>query len=258
MKSLYYLPYSMVSGSVKELQNVLGGLKIRPNGHYHFSTQHLVVNWGHGDNPYWSGNINTCPNLLNHWTLVSRAINKLSAFKLFKKASVATPDWTDSKEKALEWIKAGKVVICRALLSSMEGRGIVVATKVSELVNAPLYTKLFSKDKEYRVHVFKGTVIDFVQKKLKNGAAEIKGRNKYIRNTANGWIFAREGVTLPTAVSDEAKKAILALGLDFGAVDLATNPEGKVVVFEINTAPGLEGTTVTKYANAIKKYRSSL
>jgi len=258
MKSLYYLPYSMVSGSVKELQNVLGGLKIRPNGHYHPTAQHLVVNWGHGDAPYWGTGISSNPLLLNHWTRVSTAINKRSAFGVFKSSGVATPDWTLSKAKALEWIQAGKVVICRTLLSSMEGKGIVVATKESELVNAPLYTKLFPKDKEYRVHVFKGAIIDFVQKKLKTGASEIKGRNKYIRNTANGWVFCRENVTLPKAVGDEAKKAIEAIGLDFGAVDLATNEQGKVVVFEINTAPGLEGTTITKYANAIKKYRTSL
>lgn len=258
MKSLYYLPYSMVSGSVKELQNVLGGLKIKPNGQYVFRPGHLVVNWGHGDVPYWGGSLAGNVRLLNHWSRVSLAINKRTAFGKFKESGVPTPSWTVSKAKAAEWIADGGVAICRTLLSSMEGKGIVVATKLSELVDAPLYTKLFSKDKEYRVHVFKGEVIDFVQKKLKSGASEIKGRNKYIRNTANGWIFAREGITLPATASDVSKQAIQALGLDFGAVDLAVNTAGKVVVFEVNTAPGLEGTTVTKYVQAIKAYQESL
>jgi D-alanine-D-alanine ligase-like ATP-grasp enzyme len=258
MKSLFYLPYSMVSGSVKELQNVLGGLKIKPNGNYSFRPNHLVVNWGHGTGPYWAVGLNRNPRLLNHWAGVGVAINKLKAFSVFKEAGVPIPEFTNSKAVAQEWIEAGKVVICRTLLSSMEGKGIVVATKVSELVSAPLYTKLFQKDKEYRIHVFKGEVIDFVQKKLKSGEAEKPGRNKYIRNTANGWIFAREGVQVSDRAREAAKAAITALGLDFGAVDLAVNKSGKVVVFEVNTAPGIEGTTITKYTEAITKYRNSL
>lgn len=255
--SLFYLPYSMVSGSIKELQNVLGGLKIKPNGNYHHTKAHLVVNWGHGAAPYWGNQVAaTAKNILNHWSKIHVAVNKLRSFKAFKEAGVPTPEWTASRTKALEWIKAGDVCICRTLLSSMEGKGIVVATKPSELVDAPLYTKLFPKDKEYRVHVFNGEVIDYVQKKLKNDAP--KDRCKYIRNTANGWIFARNDVVLPESVRQRAKEAVKAVGLDFGAVDLATNKSGKVVVFEINTAPGIEGTTVTKYVEAIKKYKSKL
>lgn len=258
MKALYYLPYSMVSGSVKEIQKVLGGLKIKESGHYAFQSNHLVVNWGHGASPYWGTGIACGPRVLNHWSRVGTAINKRKAFQAFTEAHVPTPDWTISKADALKWLEAGKVVICRTLLSSMEGKGIVVATKASELVSAPLYTKLFSKEKEYRVHVFKGEIIDFVQKKLKHGASEIPGRNKYIRNTANGWIFAREGVTISDSVREVARDAITALGLDFGAVDLAVSASGKVVVFEVNTAPGLGGTTVTHYTEAIKQYRNSL
>jgi glutathione synthase/RimK-type ligase-like ATP-grasp enzyme len=258
MKKLYFLPYHMKSMSVRELQEVLGGLKIKENGNYAFKTDHLVVNWGHGSCPYWGGSVTNSPNLLNSWSAVSLAVNKLRAFQRFKETEVPTPLWTTSKDKAKEWIDDGKIVFCRTKLSSMEGRGIVVATKPSELVDAPLYTRLFTKDREYRVHVFKGAVIDYVQKKLKTGATEIAGRNKYVRNTANGWIFAREGVTVSDTAKSVAIAACKSLGLDFGAVDLATSPAGKVVVFEVNTAPGIEGTTITKYAEAITQYRNSL
>src|SRR5579859_1817538 len=257
--NLFYLPYHMKSMSVRELQKVLGGLKIKENGNYAFNPHHLVVNWGHGSCPYWGSSITaSSPRLLNHWGAVALAVNKLSAFKKFKEKGVPTPLWTTSKDKAQEWINAGSIVFCRTKLSSMEGRGIVVATKSSELVDAPLYTKLFSKDKEYRIHIFKGSVIDYAQKKLKTRAKEIKGRNKYVRNAANGWIFAREGVQIPTQAADIAKSAITALGLDFGAVDLAVSDSGKVVVFEVNTAPGIEGTTITRYTNAIAQYKKSL
>lgn len=257
MKKLYFLPYNMGSGAIGELQDALGGLKIRlQNGNYSFKPNHLVVNWGHGSCPYWGGNVAPNSRLLNHWSAVATAVNKLTAFEKFKEANVPTPEWTSSKEKAQEWIAAGRVVICRTKLSSMEGRGIVVAKTSAELVNAPLYTRLFPKDKEYRVHVFKGEVIDYVQKKLRADAPA--DRSKYIRNTANGWIFARSGVALGAATADTARKAVAALSLDFGAVDLAVSEGGKVVVFEVNTAPGIEATTVTKYKDAIKNYNQSL
>jgi glutathione synthase/RimK-type ligase-like ATP-grasp enzyme len=258
MKKLYYLPYQMHSGSVNEIQAVLGGLKVRPNGNYSFLGNHLVVNWGSGHCPYWGNVVGVSPRLLNHWNYVAKAINKLSAFQIFKEKDVPTPEWTASRAIAEQWLAAGRTVFCRTKLSSMEGRGIVVATNASELVDAPLYTRLFPKDKEYRVHVFKGEVLDYVQKKLKHGAKEIPGRNKFVRNTANGWVFAREGVTISDQVREISGKAVEALGLDFGAVDLAVSKEGKVVVFEVNTAPGIEGTTITKYAEAIKKYQTSL
>ena len=45
-----------------------------------------------------------------------------------------------------------------------------------------------------------------------------------------------------------------AVGLKFGAVDLIWNElENKSYVLEINTAPGLTGATLEKYAQAIVK-----
>jgi D-alanine-D-alanine ligase-like ATP-grasp enzyme len=49
-------------------------------------------------------------------------------------------------------------------------------------------------------------------------------------------------------------EAVAALGLDFGAVDIIEDKEGNFYVLEINTAPGLEGHTVTSYAKAFHGY----
>jgi Fe-S cluster assembly iron-binding protein IscA len=102
--------------------------------------------------------------------------------------------------------------------------------------------------------VFKGSVIDFVQKKLKSGFTP----KPYIRSHDNGWVFCREGVELPSKVKEAAIEAVAALNLDFGAVDLAISKKGSVCVFEVNTAPGIEGTTVTNYAKAISAYLKQL
>ena len=59
--------------------------------------------------------------------------------------------------------------------------------------------------------------------------------------------------------TDKEKRnaAIKALGLDFGAVDIIYNEaEDQHYVLEVNTAPGLEGTTLQKYTEAILEMSS--
>ena len=47
---------------------------------------------------------------------------------------------------------------------------------------------------------------------------------------------------------------MMAIDLQFGAVDIIWNEkENKCYVLEINTAPGLVGTTLTKYTEAFTK-----
>ena len=59
----------------------------------------------------------------------------------------------------------------------------------------------------------------------------------------------------PQQVLDQAKLAVKATGLDFGAVDIIwNNLQEKAYVLEINTAPGLEGQSVETY----KKFLNEL
>ena len=47
-------------------------------------------------------------------------------------------------------------------------------------------------------------------------------------------------------------RAVGCLGLDFGAADIGWNShDGEPSVYEVNTAPGLEGTTLDKYYGAM-------
>ena len=56
----------------------------------------------------------------------------------------------------------------------------------------------------------------------------------------------------PTGLRDISRDAVTALGLEFGAVDIIYNDKSKkLFVLEVNTAPGIEGATVTKYKDAI-------
>lgn len=249
------LPYKAGSKSAKDLVRSLSPFAIMKKQTTPVVGRHKVVlNWGHSS-PSFSLNGVT---ILNKPQAVRVASNKLAAFQKMKLAGVRIPEFTDSIEVAKEWIEDERIVLCRKLLRANSGRGIVIAKTLEELVPAPLYVKYIRKEKEYRLHVFNGQVIDFVEKKRRSGFDSNPAYNKYIRSYEQGWVMTRDGVAISDAVKAEAIKAVAALGLDFAAVDIVINRDGLPVVLEANTAPGIQGTTLEKYKAAVKQWMESL
>lgn len=190
--------------------------------------------------------------MVNHPSNVAIAANKRSTFQLLKEHNVSIPEYTAERETALGWIQAGNLVVCRTLLSSHSGRGIVLSDSVDNLVPAPLYSLYVKKKHEFRVHVINGRVVDVQQKRRRSDQVGTGSINNQIRNHANGWIYARENIEEPEDLRSSAVAAVSALGLDFGAVDIVWNAHrNKCYVLEVNSAPGLDGSTVGIYANAL-------
>lgn len=245
-------PYGPSNGA-RTLATALNTRRVRRQGTYRPRRDDVVVNWGNGDLPPWA-----LPGTrwLNQPHVATIAQNKLSTFQKFREHNVPHPQWTTSRAEAVAmFTHRDSKVVCRTLLRASEGRGIVVARSAEELVAAPLYVKFWPKETEYRVHVFNGEVIDVAQKRLRNGARNQEGRNPYIRNTANGWVYTHENVNISGRARELACDAVRSVGLTFGAVDLAVNQRGDICVFEINTAPGLENTaTINAYRDAIRRY----
>lgn len=228
----------------------------------------VVINWGNSNTPAWAKNI--LPPLINNVNSVSFAVNKLTTFKMLQdKCNI--PEWTTDPEIALSWFgdvnkvieeneHKSPLVITRATLTGFGGEGIniwdaagAVAGRPEDFKKAPLYVQYKKKKKEFRVHVFKGEVIDVTQKKKrKDFDGEV---NTKIRNYGNGWVYCREDIEpLPEDLTSQAITAVHALGLDFGAVDAIYNEkENKTYILEINSAPGMEGQTIEAYKNAILK-----
>jgi glutathione synthase/RimK-type ligase-like ATP-grasp enzyme len=176
--------------------------------------------------------------------------DKLTQFTKFKEANVSCPDFTTDRDTAAGWIRDGSIVVCRTLLRSSEGRGIVVAEAEDQLVAAPLYTRYVKKKKEFRVHVLNGNVID-VQEKRKKREFNYE-RDTRIRNLANGYVFCRDSLHRVQALDDLALAACRALGYTLGAVDVGWNERNNhYFVLEVNATPGMEGTTLQNYANEI-------
>jgi hypothetical protein len=101
--------------------------------------------------------------------------------------------------------------------------------------------------------VLNGEVVD-IQRKARYRSVPNEQVNWLVRNHDNGFIYARnEGVEPPHQVLEQAVLAVKAIGLDFGAVDIIYNEYNEVaIVLEINTAPGLTGSTLTGYAERFK------
>lgn len=243
-------PYGPSTGA-RLLATALHAIRVRTESRTYVPRRDdCVINWGNSGAARWPRAVN----VLNHHNHVAVAADKLRTFQAFSREGVPCPEWSTDITVARRWIENEGKAVCRRLLRASEGRGITVASTLRELVNAPLYVKFFPKETEFRVHVFRGEVIDVTQKRLRNGERNRPNRNPYIRNSENGWVFTHQNVHLSQQAREAAIRAVRSVGLDFGAVDLAVNRRGTVAVFEVNTAPGIEGTTVEHYARAIQRF----
>ena len=261
MSRIIFVPYKMGSNSVRELVKSLAGYntrRVKPDGKYKPFRSHFIINWGMGSIPQWYSKFTALgmvvsKSFLNHPDKTKIASNKLSAFTRMKDKGVSVPEFTTDRKVAEDWVKK-HTVVARKLLSGHSGAGIEIIEPKSEVVDAPLYVIYVKKKAEYRIHVFKGDVIDIQHKRKKLGL-EKEDIDTRVRNHDNGWVFCKEGVNPPKCVLEESIKAMEALQLDFGAVDVIYNGlERKAYVLEINCAPGLEGSTVTSYKDAIIKW----
>ena len=232
-------PYKQGSRSAKALADALGGKVLKKEcSKYIRKPGDVIINWGDSN----AGNL-SCLNLAGN---VATAANKLAAFRRFKDAGVSIPPFEDDQSN-ITW--TGLTVV-RHKLTGHSGEGIELRD-AGDLPSAPLYVQYVPKKAEYRVHLV-GERVVLVQRKARDPSCD--NPNWKVRNHGNGFIFVRNDVQAPAAVEEEARKAVQALGLDFGAADIIWNEkEQRAYVLEVNTAPGLEGSTIDDYAQGFRQ-----
>jgi len=241
--------HNKFSQGAKKLAEELGCRLIRhENSHFRGFKHPWVVNWGYPGVPLpWMERVR----LLNAPRAVQGVSNKLEFF-LSQQRMDYIPAFGMNIEEAAVIIESGHKVVCRTLLNASGGRGIVIASTVDELVDAPLYVQYIPKKAEYRVHIFDSNIID-IQKKIRKPGEE--PLDWQVRSHDNGFIYVREHIDVPWQVMHNALHSMQFTDLHFGAVDVIYNErQDRAYVLEINTAPGLEGQTVQSYARAIKEY----
>lgn len=241
-------PYKNGSKSARALADALG-IKILKREGVRRKVD-VLLNWGCSiiERDIRFGKILNCPDA------VRDASNKLRAFQNFNADGVPTVPWTTDKGQANLWSAENEIVVVRHKLSGHSGEGLVLVHPNDEqMPDAPLYTKYVKKTQEYRIHVFQGEVI-FRQRKARKKDVPDDQVNWQVRNLAGGFIFANQDLAVPGSVEQAAITAVKALGLDFGAADVGCNKEQEAVVYEVNTACGLEGSTLEAYTNAFRNF----
>jgi len=215
----------------------------------------IVINWGNS-NP--NTEVEKCM-VINPPARVAEATNKLKFFSLAK-GIINIPDFTTTKDVAKSWLDQGLKVVVREKLTGNSGEGIVMLRDIFDWdgydhTKSKMYVKYMPKKQEYRIHVMNGDII-LTQRKGRDKSVPDEQVNWEVRNHKNGFIFVKnEDKPIPDSVLENAVKAVSLAGLDFGAVDVVYNEyKDLATVLEINTAPGLAGTTGDTYIEALKQY----
>lgn len=253
-----------VPGVGQRIANALGAYEVTCHNRpaVKLDPHAVIINYGRSEYPDW---FQATQKLINDPNSVYLCVNKRETLSALEVEGVSTLEWSGGvgMQQARQWIREGHRVFCRTTSTGKQGNGIVIASTEDELVDAPLYTKEFKKEKEFRVHVAFGQVIDYVQKK-RMGEAKLKEwglerSNQDIRNHKRGWVFAHKDIDHDPRVSHLAHLAVAALGLDFGGVDILKDSQGNSVVCEVNSAPGMSSEiTFNAYINAFKTYLNNI
>lgn len=249
---MYIYSWNKGSEGGKTLAETLSAKRIKhENSRFKGGPRKIVINWGSSQLPE---EVLKCK-VLNSPQSIAICSNKLEFFRAIGDR-VPVPDWTENHNQAMEWVAEGHTVCARTVLQGHSAEGLVLMDRNNpdDFVTARLYTKYIPKTDEYRVHIVKDRVVDVQRKALRNGWAEQHGTvNWKVRNLANGFVYMRNGINPPQSVLDVSVRAVSTIGLDFGAVDVIFNEKrNQPYVLEINTAPGIEGTTVENYVEAFK------
>lgn len=252
------LPYAMRSSGARRLSEELqargvDSLRVHPDGAYKPRIGDLIVLWGHGNTPDWWRDTKGI-RVLNHPDSICSAINKIEALKLMDGRCNVVP-WTTSPRQARDWWGHEQPVVCRHQTEGLDGSGLEVVWpdtfgyKYNAPPDAPLYTKFIPSKAEYRIHVFGGRVIIGQRKGPSPGGDPVT--DEHIRTERNGWTFLKTPPKeIPEEVEEQAVRAVNALSLDFGGVDVLWDGE-QAWVLEVNTAPSIMGTDVPAYAECL-------
>ena len=246
MKRKVFLQQRRPSKSAKALAQALGIKRIKlKNSKYKSKPHHILVNWGIVD---------VLPNAtyLNSPVAVELAADKLKTFQRLTQFGIPVPNHQTFKPTGSDlWL-------ARTTLHGHSGQGIVLATP-DQLPTAPLYTQHIPKAAEYRAIVVNGEVVDFKQKLKRrpysddNPTGHVGEHHPHVWSYENGYIFAREGIERPSGLDELSVLSMKALGLTYGALDIIKAEDDKLYLLEVNTAFGLDGSTTSLVASAIRK-----
>jgi len=198
------------------------------------------LSWGcsyHGPKPFLNANVNQ--------------FDKFSCFRKFEEAGVMCPVTLGSEEmrgiKAFDSIYDGEFRRTLPWLARKshhsKGKDIVVCKTFDEVecvIRAgehAFFSVWIPTDTEYRVWIFQNKALAIYEKQYK-GEGEYEG---FCRNRRFGFSFEkRDDLRGQATIEGPCIKAVKALGMDWGAVDILKGKDGKYYVLEVNSMPHID------------------
>jgi glutathione synthase/RimK-type ligase-like ATP-grasp enzyme len=241
------------SPTARELAHKLGiGFGTKPK-----RSRKKIIRWGYtGDLP----RINIARNFPSVQS-IANCSNKLKSLQILSDAGVLVPKFWTSLEQITQERNLKYPMYSRKTHHTM-GKDIIMINNRDDLAkgfrNERYIVEGISYKKEYRIHIFNDEVISASKKYFREqlwqqiGSPQMKD---LIRNNGNGWGYYdfQDNENVPNEAVNQAKKAVRALGLLWGAVDIIRNKDNKYYVLEVNSAPGLRDRRVDLYVNRFKE-----
>lgn len=186
---------------------------------------------------------------INTAEAITKASNKAGCRKLLLENGIPVPKPTET-----EFPLIGRTA------KHSQGRGFFYIKNEADLFYAKLngasyFSEYYPKQNEYRVHVAGGKCI-LMSVKEGNKSALVWNKRK------SGFTFRhlRRSVWLENELLRDvvraSKRAVVLLGLDFGAVDVMSGAQGHpqpFLISEVNTSPALSPLATSKYIKFFKE-----
>jgi hypothetical protein len=182
--------------------------------------------------------------IINKSTAIAAASDKLGSLTKMREAGVRVPDFsTDPTDLRFPFLGRAR--------SHARGTDVVLCLQAGDYKRRPrdYYVQYVPTLREFRVHVVGDEVIRVQGKFLDVPGDAVP----WIRNHAHGYRFRAPRKKLNSERMNMAVKAVKALGLDFGAVDLLIGDDGQTYVLEVNTAPSCSPLTGAAYVAAFQR-----
>lgn len=255
---MIYLKYHSGYETGKNLLEELNkSILVKKYKNQHLNQNDVVVRWGDTSNSEIDGVLSQ-NRILNKASAISKNTNKLKSLKLFGSSGLNIPKIFESKQAINRFPVLGRdknhhggldIVIING---SNDGNN-----NLNKIPNKDFYVEVIKSIREYRVHIFNDEVIRVTRKVFrghdKDGVPVTQ--EGIIKNDTYGWGHNNVNVdNLNPEFISASKKALKAIGLDFGAVDLLISTNEKPYVLEVNSSPRLNSIGLEIYAEAIKNY----
>jgi len=204
---------------------------------------------------------------------VQNSANKLKMKRCFDALDVRTAVWLKGEMSTIEDIVAlGFPLVVKHIFGS-RGTGNYLVRRQEELetilqgktLSNYIFEKFYNYSREYRLHVTEDGCFYTCRKMLKT---DTDPEDRWFRNDSNSVWIVEENENFDKPVNwdlcvSESIKALKAVGLDVGAVDLRiqsrlnnkeiVREDPDFIIVEINSAPSFGEITAQKYTEEIPK-----